>query len=66
MSGGSRTGGGLLTMGKDKGKGKLPEHLELRRDFVTCGDRLNFNVSAAGNGAGLAPLVGRCASQARE
>ncbi|KAG2441163.1 hypothetical protein HXX76_004015 [Chlamydomonas incerta] len=33
-------------MGKQReGKGKLPEHLELRRDYVTCGDRLNFNVN---------------------
>ncbi|KAG2450268.1 hypothetical protein HYH02_004779 [Chlamydomonas schloesseri] len=32
-------------MGKDKGKGKLPEHLELRKDFVTCGDKLNYNVN---------------------
>ncbi|EFJ44682.1 hypothetical protein VOLCADRAFT_64591 [Volvox carteri f. nagariensis] len=37
-------------MGKDKKKkstepkAKLPEHLELRRDYVTCGDKLNYNV----------------------
>ncbi|GIL92055.1 hypothetical protein Vretimale_14969 [Volvox reticuliferus] len=36
-------------MGKDKqtkGKNehsKLPKHLELQRDFVTCGDKLNYN-----------------------
>jgi hypothetical protein len=40
-------------MGKDKekkekkAKTKLPQHLELRRDYVTCGDKLNYNVSAA-------------------
>ncbi|GFR47339.1 hypothetical protein Agub_g9033 [Astrephomene gubernaculifera] len=35
-------------MGKHKDKkdkAKLPEHLELRRDYVTCGDRLNYNVN---------------------
>ncbi|GLC33310.1 hypothetical protein PLESTB_000347500 [Pleodorina starrii] len=27
-----------------KDKAKLPKHLELRRDYVTCGDKLNYNV----------------------
>ncbi|PNH12481.1 DNA-directed RNA polymerases I and III subunit RPAC1 [Tetrabaena socialis] len=31
-------------MGKDKGPA-LPKHLELRKDYVTCSDRLNYNVN---------------------
>ncbi|KXZ47870.1 hypothetical protein GPECTOR_32g483 [Gonium pectorale] len=35
-------------MGKDKekkSKAKLPEHLQQRVDYVTCGDKLNYNVN---------------------
>ncbi|KAG2490194.1 hypothetical protein HYH03_011321 [Edaphochlamys debaryana] len=35
-------------MGKEKkkdGEAKLPKHLEIRRDYVTCGDKLNYNVN---------------------
>lgn len=30
---------------KEKDKKQLPEHLQIRKDFVTCGPQMNYNVS---------------------